>query len=238
MRRNNPIIKKPNDKVGDILLYNKKICKIIIANGKLYNNNIFPLDKYIPIGIIVVPSSHTYNNMARAVSLAEMDCSNPNKGNTQCHKYINWGGYGYIIDKLGFMNHFPYFKHYTILSNSINIGNWCAMSSDYFNGDFNLFMTKEKYYFKDKNNYAPSPYSEDESKNPLYGDTSDITNVFSDMNGKGNTSKILAVDNSNSTDWQTASTINNESRNEHVHPAAQCCWRYLSGRTWLRCCKT
>ena len=46
------------------------------------------------------------------------------------------------------------------------------------------------------------------------------------MDGKGNTEKILAVDNGGSTDWKTALTITNTGFTEKIHPAAQCCWRY------------
>ena len=44
--------------------------------------------------------------------------------------------------------------------------------------------------------------------------------------GSANANLILSVDNSNSTAWQTASTISNEGHNKYIHPAAQCCWRY------------
>jgi hypothetical protein len=55
--------------------------------------------------------------------------------------------------------------------------------------------------------------------------------ALSDMDGKSNTAKILAVDNSQSTAWQTASTINNVSNNQYVHPLAQACWRYYTAGT-------
>ena len=47
-----------------------------------------------------------------------------------------------------------------------------------------------------------------------------------DYDGKGNTEKILAVDNATSTDWQTASEITNNSASTDTHAPAQCCWRY------------
>ena len=50
--------------------------------------------------------------------------------------------------------------------------------------------------------------------------------AITDMDGKANTAAILAVDNSNSTAWQTASTIASEGTNQYVHPFAQLCWRY------------
>ena len=53
-----------------------------------------------------------------------------------------------------------------------------------------------------------------------------LKNAKTDMNGKTNTSTILAVDNSYSTEWQTANEISNVHNNQYVHPAAQCCWRF------------
>lgn len=76
-----------------------------------------------------------------------------------------------------------------------------------------------------------SPYKEDGSKEERYFDTSNTGNVLADFDGKWNTEKILEVDNSNSTDWKTATTISNASSNKYVHLAAQCCWRYHTDGT-------
>jgi hypothetical protein len=53
----------------------------------------------------------------------------------------------------------------------------------------------------------------------------------SDLDGKVNTEKILAVDNAASTAWQTAASITNDYSTATVHPAAQCCWRFNPGST-------
>ena len=53
----------------------------------------------------------------------------------------------------------------------------------------------------------------------------------SDLDGKANTEKILAVDNAASTAWQTAESITNDGSTATVHPAAQCCWRFNPGST-------
>lgn len=57
------------------------------------------------------------------------------------------------------------------------------------------------------------------------------TGATSDLDGKSNTAKILAIDNAASTDWQTASTISEADSITTVHPAAQCCWRFSPGST-------
>ena len=222
-----------NSNAADIALYDSSNKRIIIADGDLYNNTLYPTNRYTPIGVVAVPASHAPNGKARVISLASMDYSNPDSGNTEGHNHIYWGGNGYVVNDLPLFTQFPYiFDDYSFGDTQIIKGvstSRCYMSSDNFNGAPNPFMSKEYYYLnsEQQHNGAPSPYLEDESKNPLYGDISTYTaNVFSDMDGKGNTAKILDVDNSNSTDWQTASTINNVGATEYVHPAAQCCWRY------------
>ena len=76
-----------------------------------------------------------------------------------------------------------------------------------------------------------SPYKEDGSKEEMYFITSNTGNVLADFDGKSNTEKILSVDNSNSTTWQTESTISNEGEIQYIHPAAQCCWRFHTDGT-------
>lgn len=70
------------------------------------------------------------------------------------------------------------------------------------------------------------------SARPTYfgGDGYTIQGITNN-DGQANTATILAVDNSNSTSWQTASTISNSNNNQYVHPGAQYCWRYNPSNT-------
>lgn len=102
------------------------------------------------------------------------------------------------------------------------------MCSDYYTNYQNPYDTKSYYgNSSSSDKAAPSPYLEDGDKNDIYHDTSNTGNAYADMDGKGNTENILAIDNGMSTDWQTASTItNDDSSSYNYHPSAQCCWRY------------
>ena len=67
----------------------------------------------------------------------------------------------------------------------------------------------------------PSPYLADGSINSIYRATETAT---SDMDGMGNTKKLLDLS-TGQMDWRTASTIINNSGATY-YPAACCCWRY------------
>ena len=231
-----PIIDVENSKAADIALYDSTAANIILCEGDLYSKELFPLERYTPIGVVAVPASHAPNGKARIISLAAMDYSNPDNGDTEGHNSMYWGGYGYTVADLPLLNFapsintkgtidFPSPQQITYQERLVIGSNY--LSSDYFSTMQNPFMTNESYNYKTIGaNYLPSPYLQDGTPNPIYRDTTNTGNVLADFDGKGNTAKILAVDNSSSTDWQTASTITNTHEDEHIHPAAQCCWRY------------
>ena len=223
-----------NSDAADIALYDISNNRIIIADGQLYNSTLYPTNKYTPIGVVAVPASHAPNGRARVISLAAMDYSNPDSGDTEGHVNIVWGGYGFTVSDLPLLTQEPYINSGTTTFDSeqtlkgfIDINSdWDDLSSDYFTYKQNPFDTKSYYYSNSVSYCIPSPFLEDGTPNPIYRDTTNTGNVFADFDGKGNTAKILAVDNNVSTDWQTASTISNVGSTEYVHPAAQCCWRY------------
>ena len=190
--------------------------------------------RYTPIGVVVVPASHAPNGKARVISLAAMDYSNPDNGNSEGHYNMFWGNANEELSNLlPPLPNIPYINE----ANTINFGDEQTvkgyidtggyLSSDYFDNNNpnkmqNPFMTDEYYNFNNANYYyLPSPYLENNQPNLLYRQS-----VLSDFNGKSNTEIIVSFDNSSSTDWQIASTITNAPDVEHIHPAAQCCWRY------------
>lgn len=197
------------------------------------------LKKYTPIGVVVVPTSHTDDGTARVISLASMDYNNPDNGNTDGHVDIAWGGYGSDISTLPNLIRAPSIGNSpTGLTGEQTLKGWLnlttpEMSSDYYDNEYrNPYDTATCY----GRSYqcVPSPYLNDGSKNPIYHSTDNTGNVYADMDGKSNTEKILAVDNGVSTDWQTTTTIVNNtstSTNTQPHTAAQCCWRYHTAST-------
>ena len=197
------------------------------------------IKNYTPIGVTVVPASHTDDGTARVISLAAMDYNNPDNGNTNRHIGIYWGGHGSYISTLDNKVMYPCIstdlREVTAETQSIvewtNINSYsCYIPSDYFNTYPNPY-DEGTYYMTGTTTTStyhagPSPYLTGGGKNNIYHDTSNTGNLLADMNGKSNTATILAVDNGGSADWQTAATITNEGNTETIHPAAQCCWRY------------
>ena len=230
---------------GDICLVdNNTLDKLIIEVGN-YNLESFPSEKYTPIGVVVVPSSHTDDCTARIISLASMDYNNPEAGSTDGHVGIAWGGYNSDISTLKNCRYSPKIILDTggTFEDTQRIIEWTAnsyyLSSDYYfgtsyEGATNPYDTATCWGNGDSYDWGcPSPYLNDGSKNPLYSQVYDngsgIGNRAEEMDGRVNTSVILAIDNSVSTSWQTASTIVNNtstSTNTQPHTAAQCCWRY------------
>ena len=219
---------------ADICLVENNTLEKYIVDANNYDINIFPSEQYTPIGVVVVPASHTDDGTARVISLASMDYNNPDPGNTQGHINMYWG---YIDDvpDLPYLTYAPYIAERadTITAETQTLLGFdtpiyqSILCSDYYTSYQNPYDTKS-YYGSSRRNYKamPSPYLEDGNKNPIYHNTSNTGNVLADIDGKSNTEKILAVDNSGSTDWQTAATITNTGYTGTIHPAAQCCWRY------------
>ena len=223
---------------ADICLVENNTLEKYIVDGNSYSVDLFPLEQYTPIGIVVVPALHTDDGTARVMSLAAMNCNTPDVGSTDGHTNIYWGGYGSDISTLDNKAVYPCIssdlREITAETQTIvewsNINNYsCYIPSDYFNSYPNPY--DEGTYYRTGTTSSvyhagPSPYLTGGLKNEIYHDTSNTASVLADMDGKGNTEKILAVDNGSSTDWQTAATITNADRTETIHPSAQCCWRY------------
>ena len=204
-----------------------------IVDGNSYSVDLFPTEQYTPIGVVVVPSSHTDDGTARIISLASMDYNNPDNGNTDGNISIYWGGCRYDVPDLLNLGYTPSIGNSpSELIGEQKIKEWLPInriykSSDYYDNEYRNPYDTATCYGNNKA-CAPSPYLNDGSKNPIYYNTENTGNILVDMDGKSNTEKILAVDKSSSTDWQTATTITNTDYTEAIHPAAQCCWRYYT----------
>ena len=222
---------------ADICLVDNNSLEKLIVSGDDYDINIFPINKYTPIGVVVVPTSHTNDGTARVMSLAAMNLTTPDVGSTEEHTHIYWGKYDNNVPDLPILRQAPYITNdiENISGEQQLLGfittNYLYFSSDQYTNYPNPY--DEGTYYRigtitsslDKG--LPSPYLTGGDKNPIYHDTSNTANALADMDGKVNTEKILSVDNSLGTDWQTASTISNDDAfSKDYHPSAQCCWRY------------
>lgn len=153
------------------------------------------------IGVCVIPGGVLPDGKARFMSLKGMALTSPNEGGL--NTYIYWGGYGSDIPTLT--------NFQTVVT-----GDTTAEGTDSYG-----FMPKNDSYSSTP--LIPSPI--------YYFSAYSSSGATSDLDGKANTEKILAVDNTASTAWQTAASITHDGSTATVHPAAQCCWRFNPGST-------
>jgi hypothetical protein len=153
------------------------------------------------IGICVIPGGVLPDGKARFMSLKGMTLTSPNKGGSDTSIY--WGGYGSDIPTLT--------NFQTVVT-----------------GDTTAAGTNGYGYVPKNGSYQSTPHI----PSPIdYFSAYSSAGATSDLDGKANTEKILAVDNAASTAWQTAASITNVDSTATVHPAAQCCWRFNQGST-------
>ena len=153
------------------------------------------------IGVCVIPGGVLPDGKARFMSLKGMTLTSPNTGGSDTDMY--WGGYRSDITSL---------TNYTTV----------------VTGDTTAAGTSEKGFVPKNGSYSSTPHI----PSPIdYFSAYSSAGATSDLDGKANTEKILAVDNAASTAWQTATSITNTGSTATVHPAAQCCWRFRPGST-------
>lgn len=141
--------------------------------------------------IVVVPYSHTGDGTVRAMALNYASVDTPATGGAASG--IMWGNYIDIAELNKYVAGIN-FRNYDGQTSSYGISNPVYLPSDAFSGvKVNPYDTETIYTAT--NNYAPSPYNEDGTKNDAYhslGVFSSVTNnCLKDMDGKGNTFNIL-----------------------------------------------
>jgi hypothetical protein len=152
------------------------------------------------IGVCVIPANVLPDGKARFMSLKGMTLTTPNEGGADTQ--ICCGGYG---------NDIPSLTNYT----TVVTGDTTAEGTNSYGS-----VPKNGSYSSAP--HIPSPIN--------YFSAYSSSGATSDLDGKANTEKILAVDNDADTAWQTADNITNAT-GATVHPAAQCCWRFRPGST-------
>lgn len=230
---------------GDVYLSNGKFVRPVYTydeNG-IVSNVVVPLKSGdIPIGVTIVPATHTIDETARIISLVEMSTTTPNTG-AFSHLGINWGGQGQDITNIPNLGQVPH------LLSSASTTDWSRLGSETnYNGSFKYHNSGETgdglWYYGLENSISEglnracpspfkgtSPFEPDAELNPLYVKPGTAT---ADYDGRGNTEKILAHMLNES--WKTSGTINMTTStvpadSANYHPAAACCWRYSTPGT-------
>lgn len=236
---NGRFVSKEKAEAGTIIAYHEhtngeKEIKYIVPEAFDKNDNYWTAD-----AVVVVPYSHTGDGTVRAMALNYASCNTPSTGDTG--NPIVWGD---EIDIAGVSKYSGVIKfaNYDDKASSVGTSNPVYLPSDAFSGvKVNPYDTETIYT---ANNYAPSPYNEDGTKNDAYhslGAFASVTNnSLKDMDGKGNTLKILRMlDKDFLSETLYASTIRNEPMIElqiseyetnllSMFPAACACARYSS----------
>ena len=227
----NKFIGKPLEEAtySDICFYDKENDNKVILDVEDIKS--IDIDRFTPIGIVVVPSLHTEEKRPRIASLVNMNCNTPDEGSLS-EQIIYWGGEIYPITNLEEKNSFPYLGMPSSVPTETNVQynpSYNYLASDLFK---RYAINSIEGFYSNEVFSMCSPYKEDGSKDERYFDSSNNSNVLGDFDGKANTDKILEEDNSNSHLWKIFQTIDNSSgTNRYTHPAAQCCWRYHTDGT-------
>ena len=228
---------KQKAEAGTIIAYHKhstgeKEIKYIVPEAFNKNDTYWKAD-----AVVVVPYSHTGDGTVRAMGLNYASVDTPSTGGAASS--IVWGAYGDIegINNYDGCIKFDNYKDQTS-SSSYGTDPTVYLPSDAFDGDkVNPYDTETIY--RSPNDYAPSPYNEDGTKNDAYhslGAFAGVTdNCFKDMDGKGNTLAILRALNQEYL-GQTlyADTLDNAQTKDYngitldLFPAACACARYSS----------
>ena len=216
--------------IGDVCVYNAPNDKLSIVND--WSADKYPIDTYVPIGLVVVPGSHNVygDGTCGVMSLNHMNCSSPTTGGSAQGMY--WGVYGTDIDTLPNLDEVPYVgSNGSVGDTVIGVTGNAYLPSDHvnFTAVTNPYDPGTKYYYNDSDKYIPSPYMNDGTFNPNYsmtGSPSSAANCLADFDGKGNTQKIIEVRGSKDYSSWTPSTTT-----QADYPAASCCDMYFTQGT-------
>lgn len=223
------IVESKNANYADICVANKNDGdKLIIIKGDKWTAEKYPINTYVPIGVVVVPGSHNHyaDGKCAIMSLNEMNCNTPQQG-VNSAQTMYWGDSNVDIASLPNLNQVPYVgSNGNVGADVIGETDYAFLPSDHssFTAVANSYDTKTKYYYNDSDKYIPSPYNNDGTFNPNYSLTtspSSTANCLADFDGYNNTKKIIEV--RGSKDYSTWKPGYNNVAN---YPAASCCDMY------------
>lgn len=219
--------------VGSLCLYDNRKGKCVFLKKEYITQNTCPLNRYTPIGVVVVPDTHNMygeENLA-IISLVNMNPNDPDNGGDSIT--IPFGPQA----ANGTLNNF---NQIGIISNDLNsttiikgLGFGYVPSTNIYDYFVNETIapavgsgldTIARYPSVGVGNLSNSPYLEDGSRNTNYYSKNGTTNCLSDLNGKNNNNTIIALA-TKQTNWKTDATISTASTTGY-YPASCCCWRF------------
>lgn len=228
----------------DIALWDATEENILMICGWDYNAYTYPLDRYTPIGVEVIPRNHMEDGKSRILALKWMNHVTPKIGSLT-KQFIAWGMYNYQIENFRYGSVLPCindegsdnfgetqeikrwvdtFQHNIIYFSSDSYANKANLANPFTNGEYYSHPHDESYV------YLPSPYIQNMTKNPIfYTEYYEESNssILLNMDGKGETEKILnQIEKNGNTEWKMSESIENEGHSNMIAPAAQCCWLY------------
>ena len=234
-------IKSEDFVAGDIVLWDGE--KKVVADSNGFS---LPTSGYTPIGIVVIPARHMDDGQARMMSTRWMSCDDPENGSIEIVRMV-WGS-AVEISGLTYYTEVPAIARYEDESTGERVEltvpqeiytgiNYAFLPSDYptYSGETNPEDEGTRWYqstsFKQNgvrsgsNYYSPSPYTSDDTQNPLYRATSysggSINNALSYFDGRQQTDAILAA--RGSKDYETWKPT---SGTPEDYPAVSCCDMY------------
>lgn len=193
----------------------------------------YPLERYTPIGILVVPMNHNVygDGSAAIMSLKEMNSSNPDEGSVTYEK-IFWGK-----DRVSSLMNYSTVANYgraSSIKNNVGFSqSYVSLPSDsFFGGKSSILNPYDTDTAYNTTQYvAPSPYNEDDSRNVDYfAIPPSSLNSLSDFNGIENTNILIGLSTYQEM-WDIDDSVINEYQSNH-YPAACCCWRYHTDGTY------
>jgi len=256
---NSKFVSRENAEAGDIIVFHEeedgtKTIRYMKPEAFDRTDNYWTAD-----AIVVVPCNHTEDGTIRAMGIYNASCTTPNKGTT-LDEYIKWGN-NIDIDGLKHYQGFTVFSSIEGQTSQDTFGlsyisnneSHTVFATDselaYINKEVNPstqnpFDLETAYAYRSTySEIAPSPYNNDNTPNEAYhskGDFSVIAdNALQDMDGAGNTLKILKTLNQSylneslfkeTLDNENTKTIavDNDEITLDLFPAASACARYSS----------
>ena len=197
-------------------------------------------EQYVPIGIVVIPKSHTQVILPDGdprkgcniiMSLKPMSVDTPEEGGTS-EQFIYWGGYSKDITGLTNYNVVNCYSDTTQNSDTLTTNKFAYLPSDKFNGISSNVCPSITYYLDSSTTTptkkpSPSPYKVVDGEwlpnEDYYTIRISNANALSDFEGPKNT-KII-TDNVTVENWKSTTPIPNNSLAGN-YPAACCCARF------------
>lgn len=230
---------------GDPVLMNKETKGVSIIRQRVWKKKkeLYPANKYYPIGVVVIPGSHdVYENSSVGVmSLMNMSSETPDSGSNVLVG-IKWGNKDEDIEALKNFTSFNQVGPYnspgsSVIGSPTSGDSWGILPTNdpsvYKEGA--ICPTDGSTYYPDEfetgqTRYAcPSPYKGNLRNSEYYKTSSpgSSTNCFSDFGGKENT-RIITELATAQPGWKTDPTLT-DSVDGAYYPAACACWRYNPG---------